>query len=258
MDHVETEGNTVDEAIAKALKKLGVERDRIAVEILAEGKKGIFGLGAKKARVRASLRGELALEEGEGPAYEAPARQRKITEAELAAAAQRGKEVLEEILRRMEIAATVEIKPGGAADEAVLDIRCDCGALLIGRRGQTLEALQYLVTRIVSDRQGRDGPQLVIDTEHYQEHRRKGLEDLALRLGEKAKRQRKTVTVDPLDAADRRIVQAVLQDDPWLTTKSLGMGAYRRMLIIPEGDRKRKENEPPQAPAGQPEPKGQK
>ena len=81
---------------------------------------------------------------------------------------------------------------------------------------------------------------------------------MALRLGEKAKRQRKTVTVDPLDAADRRVVQAVLQDDPWLTTKSLGMGAYRRMLIIPEGDRRRKEDETRPPPSAKPEPKGQK
>jgi spoIIIJ-associated protein len=257
MEYVETEGDTIDEAIAEALKKLGVERDQITVEILAEGKKGLFGLGAKKARVRASLRKSLALDEGEGSARETPAQETKITEADVARVAQKGKEVLEEILRLMEIAATVEIKPGGAADEAVLDIRCDCGGLLIGRRGQTLEALQYLVTRIVSDRQGRDGPQLVVDTENYQERRRKGLEDMALRLGEKAKRQRKTVTVDPLDAADRRVVQAALQDDPWLTTKSLGMGAYRRMLIIPEGDRKRKEDDPPQ-PSEKPEPKGQK
>ena len=258
MEHVETEGRTIDEAIAKALKKLGVERDQITVEILAEGKKGIFGLGGKKARVRASLRQSLALEESQESDHEAPVRKAKITEAELAAAAQRGKEVLEEILKRMEIAATVEIKPGGAPDEAALDIHCDCGGLLIGRRGQTLEALQYLVTRIVSGRQGSEGPQLVIDTEHYQERRRKGLEDMALRLGEKAKRQRKTVTVDPLDAADRRVVQAVLQDDPWLTTKSLGMGAYRRMLIIPEGDRRRKEDETPPPPSAKPEPKGQK
>jgi spoIIIJ-associated protein len=64
---------------------------------------------------------------------------------------------------------------------------------------------------------------------------------MALRLGEKAKRQRKTVTVDALSAADRRIIHAALQDDPWVTTKSLGQGSYRRLLIIPEGDRRRKE-----------------
>ncbi|HUK39385.1 MAG TPA: R3H domain-containing nucleic acid-binding protein, partial [Candidatus Acidoferrales bacterium] len=73
------------------------------------------------------------------------------------------------------------------------------------------------------------------------------LEDMALRLGEKAKRQRKTVTVDALSAADRRVIHAALQDDPWITTKSLGQGSYRRLLIIPEGDRKKKDDA--QAPA---------
>ena len=67
------------------------------------------------------------------------------------------------------------------------------------------------------------------------------LEDMALRLGEKAKRQRKTVTVEALSAADRRIIHAALQDDPWVSTKSLGQGSYRRLLIIPEGDRKKKD-----------------
>jgi spoIIIJ-associated protein len=67
------------------------------------------------------------------------------------------------------------------------------------------------------------------------------LEDMALRLGEKAKRQRKTVTVEALSAADRRIIHAALQDDPWVSTKSLGQGSYRRLLIIPEGDRKKRD-----------------
>ena len=66
---------------------------------------------------------------------------------------------------------------------------------------------------------------------------------MALRLGEKAKRQRKTVTVDALSAADRRIIHAALQDDPWVSTKSLGQGSYRRLLIIPEGDRRKREDE---------------
>jgi spoIIIJ-associated protein len=75
---------------------------------------------------------------------------------------------------------------------------------------------------------------------------------MALRLGEKAKRQRKTVTVDALSAADRRIIHAALQDDPWLSTKSLGQGSYRRLLIIPEGDRRKKEETPPKQASGAP------
>ena len=80
------------------------------------------------------------------------------------------------------------------------------------------------------------------------------LEDMALRLGEKAKRQRKTVTVEALSAADRRIIHAALQDDPWVSTKSLGQGSYRRLLIIPEGDRKKRDTPAsPQQQKQQPE-----
>ena len=97
------------------------------------------------------------------------------------------------------------------------------------------------MTRIADERSGIEGPHIVVDIENYHERRRKSLQDMALRLGEKAKRQRKTVTVDALSAADRRIIHAALQDDPWVTTKSLGQGSYRRLLIIPEGDRKKKD-----------------
>jgi spoIIIJ-associated protein len=147
----------------------------------------------------------------------------------------------------MGVIATVEIKAGATGDEIVLDVRADNNALLIGRKGQTLEALEYLVIRIAGERPGSEGPHIVVDVENYRERRRKTLEDMALRLGEKAKRQRKTLTVDALSAADRRIIHAALQDDPWVTTRSLGQGSYRRLLIIPEGDRRNK-NEP--KPAG--------
>jgi len=157
---------------------------------------------------------------------------------------------LAEILKYMGVNASIELKPGEIAEEIILDIQSDNGGLLIGRRGQTLEALQYLLTRMVAERQGREGPELVVDTENYRERRRKTLEDMALRLGEKAKRQRKAVSVDALSAADRRVVHLALQDDPWLTTKSLGIGAYRRLLIIPEGDRRKKDAEKDQPPGG--------
>lgn len=137
--------------------------------------------------------------------------------------------------------ASVEQKASQDSDETVLDVKTDNSGLIIGRKGQTLEALQYLVTRIAGERPGSEAPHIVIDIENYHERRRKTLQDMALRLGEKAKRQRKTVTVDALSAADRKIVHAALQDDPWLTTRSLGQGSYRRLLIIPEGDRRKKE-----------------
>jgi len=256
MEYVEAEGNTIDEAIKNALKTLGVERDKVTVDILAEGKRGILGIGAKKARVRASLRKSLFAEEEQKRGEQHPAQEERPSRDKIAAIGQKGKEVLGEILTLMGVNAAVEIKSGETEVEIILNIQGDSGGLLIGRRGQTLDALQYLLTRIVSERQG-EGPQLIVDTENYGERRRKSLEDMALRLGEKAKRQRKSVTVDALSAADRRVIHRALQDDPWLTTKSLGRGAYRRLLIIPEGDRKKRDEEKPQ-PFGKQESKGQK
>lgn len=240
MDHVESEGDTIDKAIENALKLLGVERDRITVDILSEGKKGILGFGSQKARIRATLRKsaiDFQASELQPSAVEEPS----LTAAEAAAMGQKAKEILAEILNLMGIKAEVDLRMAGKTDETVVEIRTENSGLLIGRKGQTLEALQYLVSRIAGERGGTEGPHIVVDIENYRQRRRKSLEDMALRLGEKAKRQRKTVTVDALSAADRRIIHAALQDDPWVTTKSLGQGSYRRLLIIPEGDRRRKE-----------------
>jgi spoIIIJ-associated protein len=246
MDFVETEGDTIDAAIENALKLLGVDREKVSVEIVSEGRKGILGFGAHKAKIRAELRkpavasklGELkqAAPEPLAPTAEAL----EITE--------KAKRALEDILRLMGVKATVQQKASAKGDEIILEVHAGNSGLLIGRKGQTLEALQYLVTRISGERQGSEGPHIVVDIENYRERRRRSLEDLALRLGEKAKRQRKTVTVDALSAADRRIIHAALQDDPWVSTKSLGQGSYRRLLIIPEGDRRKKDESPQEKP----------
>src|SRR5581483_2646959 len=187
MDFVETEGDTIDAAIDKALKLLGVARDRITVDIIAEGRRGILGFGAQKARVRAELR-KSALErietagaiEAETAAAEAPA-----ADINHAAIAARAEAALREILRLMGIRATVTQSASANGEETVLEIRAEDSGLLIGRKGQTLEALQYLVTRIAGERLAGDGPHLVIDIEKYRERRRKSLEDMALRLAEK-------------------------------------------------------------------------
>ena len=251
MDFVETEGDTIDAAIDNALKLLGMPREKVTIDVLSEGRKGILGFGTQKAKVRAALRkpsldhNQLKAAEVAAPSpakpvagvIESPAPgldHSAITEKALAA--------LGEILRHMGVAATVEQKSGATGAEIILEVKAVDSGLLIGRKGQTLEALQYLIGRISGERQSSDGPHIVIDIENYRDRRRKLLEDMALRLGEKAKRQRKAVTMDALSAADRRIIHTALQDDPWVTTKSLGQGSYRRLLIIPEGDRKNKDD----------------
>jgi spoIIIJ-associated protein len=236
MDLVETEGDTIDAAIENALKLLGVDREKVTVEIVSEGRKGILGFGAQKAKIRAELRKSAVSVKTPEQAISAT----PVLTAEVSEIAEKAKKVLEDILDLMGVKANVQQKASAKGDETILEVHADHSGLLIGRKGQTLEALQYLVTRIAGERQGSEGPHIVVDIENYRERRRRSLEDMALRLGEKAKRQRKTVTVDALSAADRRIIHAALQDDPWLSTKSLGQGSYRRLLIIPEGDRRNK------------------
>jgi spoIIIJ-associated protein len=254
MDFVETDGDTIDQAIENALKILGVSREKITVDVLAEGRKGILGFGAQKARVRAALQKIQSVESkprevpASGPEIAPnPAPAPAVTAAEMAAVAERAKIALTDILALMGVQGAIEMVLDEKSGETILEVRSESSGLLIGRKGQTLEALQYLITRIAGEKLTAEGPHLVIDIENYRERRRKTLEDMALRLGEKAKRQRKTVTVDALSAADRRVIHEALQDDPWLTTRSLGQGSYRRLLIIPEGDRKKKDE--PAAPA---------
>lgn len=247
MDFVETDGDTIDQAIENALKQLGVARDKISIDVLSEGKRGILGFGAQKARVRAALRTPAAVETQTGEVKGLPPQSSPVTVESPAplgdpdVVTSKAKTVLADILSLMGLQASIETLRDDKAGETILAVRSESSGLLIGRKGQTLEALQYLVMRIVSEKPSTEIPHLVIDIENYRERRRQTLEDMALRLGEKAKRQRKTVSVDALSAADRRIIHAALQDDPWLTTKSLGQGTYRRLLIIPEGDRRMKD-----------------
>lgn len=256
MKQVEIEGESIDEAIEKALGLLGVERDKVSVDILTEATKGLLGFGRQNARVRVALRESVvaetvpaaASERAEGPAsvVDEPSEDRApattdepiVTDERYNEVATAGKEILEEILTLMGVSAEIETIRGKDLSEVVINIKGESSGLLIGRRGQTLEALQYILSRIVAERLGPGGPQPIVDTENYRMRRVRTLEDMALRMGEKAKRSRKTMGIDALSARDRRIIHLTLQDDPWLTTKSLGQGPYRRLLIIPEGDRK--------------------
>ena len=267
MKQVETEGETLDAAIHKALSLLGVERDKVSLDVLAEEKVGMLGFGRQNARVRATVRqavtGVPADEEAEADPPAPAAAMEEPPEAEpaepaepqtapaepapaaLAPTGERVGEVrkasvesLTRILDLMGMSAEVAVEPGGDPSELRLDIRGESSALLIGRRGQTLDALQHMVGRIVADRVGPEPPQPVVDVEGYRGRRVRTLEDMALRLGEKAKRSRTTQEMEALNAADRRIVHMALKDDPWLTTRSLGQGPFRRLLIVPDGDRK--------------------
>jgi len=257
MDYVEAAGNTIDEAIAQALEQLGVAREKAEIEILCDTTRGLFGIGKKKARVRATIRREIELAEIDTAAVEPEAPEAEVTTealpteepapepdrddvaAEEAPPEETGSDngtlevargVLQEIVGLMQVEARVDV-----ASEERLVISGDKRGLLIGRRGQTLDALEYVLNRIVArtDQVGR----VSIDSENYRERRRQSLEALAQRLAKRVHRRGKPVSLNPMTPRDRRIIHLALQGDSSLVTRSTGDGYFRRLVIAPAGHR---------------------
>lgn len=262
MNAVEAEGRTVEEAVAVALQQLGVERDQAEIEVLSQSTKGFLGIGGKKARVRASLRTPVSLDTSDTPEplpaqpsarkrepaqeqarptlpiAEKPTGEARRSEGPSPELVERGCQILGEMLKNMGF--EVPISSTVQDNEVIINLEDVSDGLLIGRKGETLDALEYLLNRIVI-RSDEVETHLLVDAAGYRERRRQNLENLALRLGEQAKRRRKTVTLSPLNPRDRRIVHLTLEGDPLVTTMSMGRGYFRRLNIVPEGGRQRGE-----------------
>jgi spoIIIJ-associated protein len=222
MKSVEIEAKTAEEAIQKACDQLGVSREGVEVEVLSSGSSGFLGLGAKNAKVRATVK--------EKPAPRPPEAHPPAAIADNQAA-ETAKKVLQDLLRLLEVEATVDLKED--SERILLNIGGDGSGLLIGRKGQTLDAMEYLINKIVH-KDAEDKKRIVVDTENYRFRREDSLVKLAQRLGEKAKHLGRPVTISPMSAHDRRIVHLALQEDKSLRTWSTGTGLYRKVIISPE------------------------
>lgn len=242
MVSIEIEGKTPEEAIEKALEVLDAPREKVKVEILDEGSKGLFGMiGSKQAKVRATLlelgEPEAAVPETPGfaprPTVTATRPPRPITREQEARALNDApaKEVLEELLRLMGFTAKIEQR--STEEKTVLSVEAgEDSNILIGRRGKNLNGLQYIVNRICARKNDNVKP-VVIDIEGYRERRKEALEAMAHRLASKAKSSRREVETEPLSAADRRLVHMALRDDGEVRTQSRGDGPYKNVVIKP-------------------------
>lgn len=227
MQSLDFEGKTIDEAIEKACREWQVSREKLSIEIITEGAAGFMGLlGGKKARIKANL---LSLEETLNGNVAPPPLAGTAPEAR-GNPALRAKELLEGILERMDLTCPVTVEE--TPESIVLNIKGDGGGLLIGRRGQNLDALQYIINKAVH-RLPHSHKTIVVDTESYRERRIESLNDLAAKIGERVKKTRKAVTLNYLNAHNRRIIHMALQNDEGLTTKSRGEGEYRKLIIVP-------------------------
>jgi spoIIIJ-associated protein len=221
MESVEISARTVEEAIEAALSELGLDRSEVEIEVLKEGKVGLFGLGGEEARVRVTPVAKPAIEPGGAAAM-------AVEPGEIAAMA---KDVVEKLLFLMKVPATVQLREGDEAPfSASMDIDGEELGLLIGRRGQTLTTLQYVVSLIVS-RKLKSGVRINLDVAGYKQRRQEELHNLALRIAELVKSTRRAITLEPMSPSERRVVHLALRDDPEVITQSVGEEENRKVIV---------------------------
>ena len=204
---------TVDEAIELALLELGVGRDEVEVDIVSGGRGGILGIGAEDAKVRVTPLGGAGTGAGAGLG------------------------VVSRILAFLDVDARATIRsPGtGRDDPPIIDIQGEDAGLIIGRRGDTLRALQF-VTNMVVGRQQEEPVPVIVDVEQYRERRFAHLRQIANRMAERAIASGQAVTLDPMPPADRRMIHVTLADNRGVATESSGEGSERRVTIKPTGE----------------------
>mgnify|MGYP001054289179 CR=1 FL=1 len=228
MEEREFSGKNVEEAIEKGLKELGLSRDDVEVKILDEGKAGLFGLmGASPAKVKLIVKPAKGLETGE----KGEVVREKPRGIDLISAQKRAKEELDEILKLMGIEAEVSTSLEGG--KVVADIKSENGAVLIGKKGQTLNALQLIVNLIVN-RDEKTRTRVVVDSESYRQRREKALVKMAKEVADEVKRKGQPCELEPMNPNERRIIHLALKNDKDVDTTSKGEGSYRRVVVSPK------------------------
>lgn len=206
MRSVEAGGKTVEEAVQKALQELGIHAQSAEVEILSEASTGLFGLiGSKQARVRVT---------------------------EVVTPEKYMREFINGIMNHMDVSGEIDIEVHD--DVLKMNVSGAKMGMLIGKRGQTLNALQYLTNVAYHKRFPEEGGRVVLDVEDYREKREETLRTLAINLAKKAARYRKDVVLEPMTPQERRIIHTTLQEHPSVSTFSEGEEPYRKVVISPK------------------------
>jgi spoIIIJ-associated protein len=248
---LEFTGETVDAAIASGLEQLNAKSTEVLVEVLEEPSRGVFGIGARPARVRLKLMRSSA-----PPAPVPPIQEEAPVQASAGYAVDEdyddefgvsdsmsdddgevARAVLLELLDKMNMRAQVTIQRGvptkdGEEAPFVLDVTGTDATLLIGRRGETLAALQY-ITRLITIRRLQRRANVVVDSDGYKSRRMERLEQLAVRMADEAVETGRIVTLEPMPANERRIIHMTLRERPDVETRSSGEGDSRKVTIVP-------------------------
>ncbi len=217
-DYIRVEGKSLEEAVAEAALRLECEEADLEYNVVDEGNKGFLGLGSKPAIVEA--------------------RKKQTEEERLVSSAT---DFLQNVFEKMNI--DVKLEASYDAEEKAININMigeDMGNL-IGKRGQTLDSLQYL-TSLVVNKSHEDYIRVKLDTENYRERRVETLENLARNIAYKVKRTKRPVKLEPMNPYERRIIHATLQDDKYVYTKSEGDEPYRHVVVMLKRERRYSDN----------------
>ena len=203
MEYIEVSAKTVSEAITEACQKLGVTSEKLAYDVIDEGSAGFLGLGSKPAVIKAAVKNSVS---------------------------DAAKDFLKEVFAAMNMEVVVEVTYNEEENTMDIDLSGEEMGVLIGKRGQTLDSLQYLVSLVVN--KGADNYiRVKVDTENYRERRKETLENLAKNIAYKVKRTKRAVSLEPMNPYERRIIHSALQNDKYVATHSEGDEPFRRVVV---------------------------
>lgn len=203
MEYIEITAKTVSDAITEACQKLGVTSDKLDYQVVEEGSNGFLGIGSKPAVIKAAKK--CSVEDN-------------------------AKNFLNDVFEAMNLTVVVNVKYDEEEKNIDIDLSGDEMGVLIGKRGQTLDSLQYLVSLVVN-KDAEDYIRVKVDTENYRQRRKETLENLAKNIAYKVKRTKKSVSLEPMNPYERRIIHSALQNDKYVTTHSEGDEPFRRVVV---------------------------
>ena len=203
MEYIEISAKTVADAITEACPKLEVTSDKLDYVVVEEGSAGFLGIGSKPAVIKAKTKSSVA---------------------------DVAKEFLQDVFNAMNMTVVVDVKYDEENKNLNVDLSGDEMGVLIGKRGQTLDSLQYLLSLVVN-KESEEYIRVKVDTEDYRKRRKETLENLAKNIAYKVKRTKRPVSLEPMNPYERRIIHSALQNDKYVTTHSEGEEPFRRVVV---------------------------
>lgn len=204
MDFIEVSAKTVDDAITEACQKFTVTSDKLEYEVIDEGKAGLLGIGAKPAIIKVRVKSSIE---------------------------DKAKDFLKDVFAAMNLTVVCDVKYDEAESTMDIELSGDEMGILIGKRGQTLDSLQYLVSLVVN-KDVENYVRVKVDTENYRKRRKDTLENLAKNISYKVKRTKRPVSLEPMNPYERRIIHSALQNDRYVTTYSEGEEPFRHVVVV--------------------------